>query len=107
MYSSRVRSDDEEYSSDNDERGKDRYNDLLDSIRGEMGSPIENKLPEVCTKIWGKAKPKDLSGIRDEFKNILIVHDCSYLKTTYLNSEIYITSSKLHDAAKNRDKGTQ
>ena len=55
----------------------------------------------------GKAKSKDLSGIRDEFKNILIVHYCSYLKTTYLNSEIYITSSKLHDAAKNKDKGTQ
>ena len=58
MYSSRVRSDDEEYSSDNDERGKDRYNDLLDSIQEEMGSPIENKLPEVCTKIWGKQNQK-------------------------------------------------
>ena len=39
-----------------------------------------------------------------EFKNILIPSNCSYLKTPYLNSEIY---NKLHDAATNRDDGTQ
>ena len=36
-YSSKVRYDDEEYSSDDHERGKGRYKDLLDSLREEMG----------------------------------------------------------------------
>ena len=101
-YSSKVRSDDEEYSSNDDEQGKARYQDLLDSVQEKMGSPIERKFAEVCGKIWGKAKPKGRSG--DEFKNILIHSNCSYLKTPYLNSEIY---NKLHDAATNRDKGGQ
>ena len=40
----------------------------------------------------------------DEFKNTLIPSKCSYLKTPYLNSEIY---NKLHDAATNWDNGAQ
>ena len=36
-YSSKVRSDDEEYRSDDDERGKGRYQNLLDSVQEEMG----------------------------------------------------------------------
>ena len=66
-----------------------------------MGSPIESEFAEVCGKIRGKAKPKGRSSTGDEFKNILIPSNCSYLKTSYLNSEIY---NKLHDAATNRDK---
>ena len=101
LYSSKVRSDDEEYSSDDDEQVKGRYQDLLDSVQEKMGSPTESEFAEVCGKIWGKAKPKGRSG--DEFKNILISSNCSYLKTPYVSSEIY----KLHDAATNRDKGAQ
>ena len=102
FYSSKVRSDDEEYSSDDDEQGKGKYQDLLDSVQEEMGSPVESEFPEVCGKIWGKAKPKGRLG--DELKNILIPSNCSYLKSPYLNSEIY---NKLHDVAINRDKGAQ
>ena len=69
-----------------------------------MGSPIESEFAEVCGKIRGKAKPKCRSSTGDEFKNILIPSNCSYLKTSYLNSEIY---NKLHDASTNRDKGAQ
>ena len=39
LYSSKVRSDDEEYSSNGDEWGKGRYKDLLDSVQEEMGPP--------------------------------------------------------------------
>ena len=59
---------------------------------------------EVCGKTWEKAKPKGRSSTEDEFKNILISSNCSYLKNPYLNSEIY---NKLHDVATNRDKGAQ
>ena len=102
LYSSKVRSDDEEYSSDDDKQGKGKYQDLLYSVQEEMGSPVESEFPEACGKIWGKAKPKGRSG--DELKNILIPSNCSYLKSPYLNSEIY---NKLHDVAINRDKGAQ
>ena len=54
--------------------------------------------------VWGKGKPKGRSGAGDEFKNILIPSNCSYLKTPYLHLEIY---SKLHDTATNWDKGAQ
>ena len=101
-YSSKVRSVNEEYSSNDDEQGKGRYQDLLDSVQAEIGSPTENEFAEICGKIWGKARPKGHSG--DEFKNILIPSNCSYLKTPYLNSEIY---SKLHDAATDRAKGAR
>ena len=40
LYSSKVRSYNEEYSSDDDERANSRYQDLLDSVQEEMGSPI-------------------------------------------------------------------
>ena len=103
-YSSKVRSDDEEYSSDDDEQDKGRYQDLLDSVQEETSSPTESEFAEVCGKIWEKAKRKGCSSTGDEFKNILIPSSCSYLKTPYLNSEIY---SKLHDATTNRDKGEQ
>ena len=93
-YSSEVRSDDEEYSSNNDEWSKGRYQDLLDSVKDKMGHSIEREFAEVCGKIYGKTKPKGRSGTRDEFKNILIPSNCSYLKTSYLNSEIH---NKLHD----------
>ena len=43
-YSSKVRSDDEEYSSDDDDEGKSRHQDLLDYIQEGMGSPIEASL---------------------------------------------------------------
>ena len=46
-YSSKVRSDDEEYSSDHGDRGKGRYKDLLNSVQEEMGPPIENVFAEV------------------------------------------------------------
>ena len=81
-YSSKVRSVNEEYSSNDDEQGKGRYQDLLDSVQAEMGSPSENEFAEDCGKIWGKARPK--SHLGDEFKNILIPSNCSYLKTPYL-----------------------
>ena len=58
----------------------------------------------MCGKAWGKAKPKGRSSTEDEFRKILIPSNCSYLKTPYLNSEIY---NKLHDSATNRDKATQ
>ena len=103
-YSSKVRSDEEEYSSDDDERGKGKYQHLLDSVQEEIGPPIESEFAEVCGKILGKAKPKRRSSTGDEFENVLIPSNCSYLKTPYLNSEIY---NKLHDAATNRDKGAQ
>ena len=99
-YSSKARSDDEEFSSDDE----DRYQDLLDSVQEEMASPIKSEFVEVCGKILGKAKPKGCSSTGDEFKNILIPTNCSYLNTSYLNSEIY---NKLHDAGTNRDKGAQ
>ena len=51
-YSSKVKSDDVEYSSDDDERGKGRYQDLLDSEQEEMRPPIESEFVEVCGKIW-------------------------------------------------------
>ena len=69
-----------------------------------MGSPTESEFAEVCGKIREKTKPKGRSSTGDEFKNILIPSNWSYLKTPYLNSEIY---NKLHDAATNRDKGAQ
>ena len=51
-YSSKVRSDDEEYDSDDDdERGKCRYQDLSDSVQEEMFSPIESEFEVVCRKI--------------------------------------------------------
>ena len=43
-YSSKVRSDDEEYSSDDNDQGKSRHQDLLDYIQKGMGSPIEASL---------------------------------------------------------------
>ena len=58
----------------------------------------------MCGKAWQKAKPKGRSSAGDEFRNILIPSNCSYLKNPYLNSEIY---NKLHDSATNRDKATQ
>ena len=69
-----------------------------------MGSPVESEFVEVCGKIWGKAKPKGRSSAGDEFKNILIPSNCSYLKPQYLNPEIH---NKLHDAATNRDQDEQ
>ena len=60
-YSSKVSSDDDEYSSDHDERSKVRYQDLLDSILQEMSPQIENKFAEVFRMSWGKAKPKGRS----------------------------------------------
>ena len=54
--------------------------------------------------VWGKGKPKGRSGAGDEFKNILIPSNCSYLKTPYLHLKIY---SKLYDTATNWDKGAQ
>ena len=71
-YSCSVRNDNEECSSDDDEQGKVRYQDLVDSIQEEMGLPIESKFSEVCGNIWGKTKPKGHSSTGDEFKNILI-----------------------------------
>ena len=103
-YSFVVRSYDEDYSSDDDERGKDRYQDLLDSLQEDMGPPIESEFAEVCGKIWGKAKPTGRSGRGDKFENILIPSNCSYLKTPHLNSEIY---NKLHVAATNGNKSAQ
>ena len=55
-YSSKVRSDDEEYSSDDDDEGKSRHQDLLDYIQEGMGSPIESEFVEVCRKICGKKR---------------------------------------------------
>ena len=52
----------------------------------------------------GKNKTKRLLKYRGWFKNILTPSNCSYLKTSYLNSEIY---NKLHDAVTNMDKGAQ
>ena len=51
-YSSKIKSDDVEYSSDDDERDKGRYQDLLDSEQEEMRPPIESEFVEVCGKIW-------------------------------------------------------
>ena len=80
-YSSKVRSDDEKHSSDDDEQGNGRYQDLLDSVQEEMSPPMESEFAEVCGNIRGKAKPKGRSSTRNEFKNILIPSNCSYLKT--------------------------
>ena len=77
-YSSKVRSDDEEYSGDDDEQDNGRYQDLLDSVQEEMSSPTESEFAEVCGKICEKAKQKGCSSTRDEFKNILIPSSCSY-----------------------------
>ena len=77
-YFSKVRSDDEEQSSDDYERGKGKYKDLLDFVQKEIGPLIENEFAEVCGRIRGKAKPKVRSGIGSEFKNILIPSNCSY-----------------------------
>ena len=81
-YSPKIRSDDEEYSSNHEESGKVRYQYLLDSVQEEMGSLIESEFAEVCGKIWGKSKPKGCS--EDKFKNTLIPNNCSSLKTPYL-----------------------
>ena len=103
-YSSKVRSDDEEYCSDDDEQSKGRHQDLLDSAQEEMSLPTESKFVEVCEETWEKAKPKGSPGRRGKFKNILISNNSSYSKTQYLNSEIY---NKVHDATTNRAKGAQ
>ena len=66
-----------------------------------MGAPIENKFTESCGKIWGKVNPKGCSGREGGFKNILIRSNCSYLKKTYLTSEM---QNKLHDASTISDK---
>ena len=44
--------------------------------------------------VWGKGKPKGRSGAGDEFKNILIPSNCSYLKTPYLHLEIHRAKGK-------------
>ena len=61
-YSSKVSSNDDENSSDHDERSKVRYQDLLDSILQEMSPQIKNKFAEVFRMSWGKAKPRGRSG---------------------------------------------
>ena len=55
-YSSKVRSDDEEYSSDHDDRGKGRYKDLLNFVQEEMGPQLK-----TCFRSYmGKGKMKRL-----------------------------------------------
>ena len=63
-YSSKVRSDDEEYCSDDDEQNKGRHRDVLDSVQEEMSPPTESEFVEVCEETWEKAKPKGSSGRR-------------------------------------------
>ena len=50
-YSSKIRFDYDEYSSDNHERGKRRYQDILDSMQEEIGTSAESKFGDVCGKI--------------------------------------------------------
>ena len=70
------------YSSNNGEQGKSRYQDLLNSVKEEMGPP--NEFAKVCGK--AKTKPKSRSSTEDEIKNILIPSNCPSLKTSYVNS---------------------
>ena len=57
-----------------------------------MGPPIETEFRETLNKQ------------KEEFKAIQIPQNCEYMKTSYLNSEIY---SKLYEAAVNKDKCAQ
>ena len=57
-YSSKIRSDDEECSSDDDERGKGRYQDLLNCVQEEMGPQIESEFAEICGKYGERQNQK-------------------------------------------------
>ena len=79
-----------------------RYHDLLPVVEGDLGSPIEQQFAQVCHKIWGNSKNNDK--IKPEFKSIFVPKNCTFMKTLYLNPEIY---SRISDAAVNEDKAAQ
>ena len=76
-----------------------RYHDLLSVVKDDLGLPIEQQLAEVCHKIWGNSKNND--NLKTEFKSILIPKNCTFMKTPYLNPEIY---SRISDPTVNKDK---
>ena len=89
-------------SSDESEEDSQRYQDLLDSTEEKMGSPLDTDLVGVCKQIWGKA----LSSVKnkEELQKILIPSNCTVMKTTRLNTEIYI---KLNEGAQNKGRSAQ
>ena len=56
--------------------------------------PIEQQFVEVSQKIWGNSKHNDK--LKAEFKSILVPKNCTFMKTPYLNPEIY---SRISDPA--------
>ena len=62
-YSSKVRSDDEEYSSDDDDQGKCRYQDLLDSVQEEMGSQLKASLQRFVERYGERQNQKVAQGM--------------------------------------------
>ena len=85
-----------------EDQDESRYRDLLSTVEEDLGPPIETQFSEVCQKVWGKVKPSEKQ--KAEFKSILIPKNCTFMKTPWLNPEIY---SKISDSAVNKDKGAQ
>ena len=50
--------DDEECSSDDNERGKGRYQDLLNCVQEEMSPQIESEFAEICGKYGERQNQK-------------------------------------------------
>ena len=64
---------------DNDREKRNlRYRDMLDLVEEDMGAPLDIEFAEVCGKIWGNAKLKELQ--REELKNIFILSNWTYTK---------------------------
>ena len=101
LYSKKV----EKGEGDTSEEGQlyeSRYHDLLSVVEDDLGYPIEQQFAEVCHKIWGNSKNNDK--LKAEFKSILVPKNCTFMKTPYLNPEIY---SRISGLAVNKDKAAQ
>lgn len=64
-----------------------RYQDLLDFVKNDMETALGKEFARVYGKIWGNEKLKERQ--KKVLKNILIPSKCAYIKTLFLNSEIY------------------
>lgn len=64
-----------------------RYQDLLDFVENDMETALGKEFASVYGKIWGNEKLKERQ--KKVLKNILIPSKCTYIKTLFLNSEIY------------------
>lgn len=88
---------------DSDQANKNlRYEDLLNLVEEDIRSPIDIEFSEVSGKFWSNAKLKERR--KEELKSVLILSNCTYMKTLNLNSEIY---NKFNEMDTSKDRGAQ